>query len=406
MKKIIYIFFALIVTILFIPSAMAEEDNLVNIYLFHQESCPHCQKEIKLLDKLDEEYSNIKIYKYEIGSEENKKLFDDVANLLQIKVSGVPFTIIGEKTFVGFSDENSKKSFTAAIEYYSKYGYEDKVGTFIGNIPLPTLPKNENDIKFEEYMEDYGNYSFDLPLVGKVETKNLTLPLIAILIGLIDGFNPCAMWILLFLISMLIGMHDKKKMMILGFAFLFASAFAYFLLMLAWLNVSKILTSVVFVRCIIGIIAIILGLFNLINSFRKKDDGCTVTDDKKRNKIFERIKKFTKEKNIWIALGGVIALAIGVNIIELACSAGLPLMFTEILSMNNLSKFSEIAYILLYILFFMIDDIIVFLISLFTLKITGLSTKYGKISKVVGGLILVILGFLLIFFPNIVMLNF
>jgi len=405
MKKILYV---LLLFIMLIPNVYAEEENknLVNIYLFHSDSCSHCKKEKELLKELEKEYSNIKIYKYEISEGENSKLLGEVSHLLGARVGGVPFTVIGGKYFSGFSEENGKKTFVSTIEYYSKYGYKDVVGEYIGDIELPSYEINEDAISVEEFIKGYGNYIFDLPLIGEIETKDLTLPLIAVVIGLIDGFNPCAMWILLFLISMLIGMKDKKRMFIIGTTFLFTSAFVYFLLMLLWLNVASLLTTVVWIRCLIGITAVILGLYNFVSTIRKKEDGCTVVNDKKRNKIFDKIKKITTEKSLLLALIGVIVLAVSVNIIELACSAGLPLIFTEILSLNDLPRLLEIVYIIIYILFFLIDDLVVFTIAMVTLKLTGLSTKYGKVSKIIGGLILIIMGILLIFFPNIVMLNF
>jgi len=402
MKKILYL---LVLFLLFIPNTYAKE-KVVNIYLFHSDSCPHCKKEIKLLDELEKKYSNIKVYKYEINNKENSELLKEVSGLLNAKVGGTPFTIIGNKYYNGYSDTNSKKTFSATIEYFGKYGYDDIVGKYIGNIEIQDYEEKENIPSLEEYINDYGNYTFKLPLLGEVNTKNLAIPIVAIVIGLIDGFNPCAMWILLFLISMLIGMKDKKRMLIIGTTFLVTSAVVYFLLMLMWLNVASILNSIIWVRILIGFVAIFGGLYNLITTFRKKDNGCNVVDSKKRNKIFDKIKKFTKEKNLFLALVGVITLAVSVNIVELACSAGLPLIFTEILSLNNVPKSLEIIYILLYILFFLLDDLIIFFIAMITLKLTGFSTKYGKISKIVGGIILVIMGILLIFFPNIVMLNF
>jgi len=391
---------------MFIPNTYAKEDkNIVNIYLFHSNSCPHCKKEIKLLDELEESYPNIRVYKYEINEQENSLLLEEVSELLNAKVGGTPFTIIGNKYYNGYSEENTKKVFSATIEYFSEYGYDDVVGKYIGDIEIPAYEINEEAPLLEDYIEDYGNYTFKLPLIGEINTKDLAIPVIAIVIGLIDGFNPCAMWILLFLISMLIGMKDKKRMFIIGSTFLITSAVVYFLLMLVWLNVASILTGIVWIRTLIGLVAIIGGLYNLITTFKKKESGCNVVDSKKRNKIFDKIKKFTKEKNLFIALVGV-TLAVSVNIIELACSAGLPLIFTEILSLNNIPKSLEIIYILLYVIFFLLDDLIIFFIAMITLKLTGFSTKYGKISKIVGGIILAIMGVLLIFFPNIIMLNF
>lgn len=410
MSNIRKILFTLILFMCFVPSALAEtiiaHDNIVNIYLFHSDSCGHCKKELKLLNELEDKYDNIRIYKYEVSEEKNIKLFGEVTSLLGAKVTGVPFTIIGDKYYSGFSEANSKKKFMATIDYYSRYGYKDVVGEYIGDIELPSYEILEDAISIDEYIKDYGNYKFKLPIIGEINTKDLTLSLIAIVIGLIDGFNPCAMWVLLFLISMLIGMKDKKRMFVIGFTFLLTSALVYFLLMLLWLNISSLLIGVIWIRIIIGLFVIILGLFNFITTIRKKENGCSVVDDKKRNKTFDKIKAFIKEESLFLSLIGVITLAISVNIIELTCSAGLPLIFSEILSLNNLSNAMELLYIIIYILAFLFDDIVIFLIAMITLKLTGFSTKYGRISKILGGIILFIMGILLIFFPNIIMLNF
>jgi len=193
----------------------------------------------------------------------------------------------------------------------------------------------------------------------------------------------------------------------LGITFLTTSALIYLLFMLAWLNVASLLTSINFVRLLIGLVAIGGSLFNLYGYIKsRKTDGCTVVNDKKRSKIFGRIKKFTQEKNLFLAIIGVMTLAISVNIVELACSAGLPAMFIEILSVNNLTIVEEIIYIGLYMLFFLLDDLIIFFIAMTTMQLTGFSTKYGKLSKLVGGILLLLIGLLLIFKPEWLMFNF
>lgn len=411
MKKLSYIVFTLFILLLFNTNIYAKE-NTVNIYFFHSYTCPHCKSESKLLEELEKTYDNINVYKYEISEDNNTELLSQVGELFNTKITGVPFTVIGEKYYIGYSEENTKKTFISTIEYYSKYKYNDVVGELIksndykynNDISLPT-EGIEQDVTLEEFSNNFGEYTFKLPILGEVNTKNLTLPLTTIVIGLVDGFNPCAMWILIFLITMLIGMKDRKKMFILGFSFLLTSGLVYFLIMLLWLDVSKLLISVTYVRTIIGLVAIVIGLINFIKGL-KKEKGCTVVEDKKRNKIITKIKTFTTEKSLLLALFGVITLAISVNIIELACSAGLPLIYTEILSLVSVTKSEEILYLLIYIFFFLIDDIIVFTIAMFTLKVTGVSNKYSKVSKIIGGVILFIMGILLIFFPNIVMLNF
>ena len=228
------------------------------------------------------------------------------------------------------------------------------------------------------------------------------------MIGLVDGFNPCAMWVLLFLISALIGMKDRKRMFIIGFSFILTSGLVYLAILLSWINiVVKVSTSVLF-RNIIAIVAIIGGLINLRSYIKslKEDDGCDVVDDKKRKKIFTKIKSFTKEKSLLLSILGAMGLAVSINIVELACSAGLPLVFSELLTINNISGINALLYILIYILFFLIDDIIVFTIAVITMTSNGISSRFNKYSHLVGGIIMLIIGLLLILKPGWLMFTF
>ena len=408
MKRSLKILFLVICLFSFcnVVNAVSEK-NLVNIYLFHSYTCKHCKEEIKLLDELEKEYDNIKVYKYEVNENENGELLKNISEIMGSKVTGTPYTIIGNKVFSGYDYENSKGRFKGAIEYYSKYGYEDKVGEYISSIPLPSYEVKDTDPDVDEYISNYISYKVKLPLIGEVKLKNLTLPLITVVIGLADGFNPCAMWVLLFLISMLIGMKDKKRMWILGSTFLLISALIYLIFMMSWLNLANLLISVVWVRVIIAIVSLVGGIINLRGYIKhRKVSGCDVVDDKKRNRIITRIKKFTTEKNFWLAILGVIVLAISVNVVELACSAGLPVMFIEILSLNNLTAIEEIIYIVLYMLFFLLDDFVVFVIAMTTLSLTGVSSKYGNLSKLIGGILMLFIGLLLMFKPEWIMFNF
>ena len=413
MKRISKLLFVLIVFIINIIVVKADSDkNLVNIYLFHSDTCPHCKDEINFLNSIKDDYDNVKIYMYEISDSENIRLMDEVANLYDTSVSGTPFTIIGDKYFKGFSHEAYADRFTAAIDYYSDNAYQDRVGEYIGNIKLPSYKLDNNDSDksdnktVDDYIEEKTNRK--ITIFGKeINLKNMTLPIISVIIGLVDGFNPCAMWVLLFLISLLIGMKDKKRMIIIGFTFLFTSALVYLLFMIAWLNAATLLLTINWVRLIIGLVALFGAAINLSSYIKhRKDNGCDVIDDKKRSKIFDKIKKFTHEKNFALALIGAMALAVSVNIVELACSAGLPVMFIEILSMNHPSILEKVIYIGLYMLFFLLDDLIVFIIAISTMELTGFSTKYGKLSKLIGGLLLLGIGILLIFKPEWLMFNF
>lgn len=393
----------LLLLLLLIPTLVSAKE--VNLYLFHGDGCPHCAKEREYLKEIEKEYDDVNIHLYEVWYDtDNQELMEKVKKELNSSTNYVPLTIIGDKYTVGFND-NTKLMIKNNIEKCLKEECEDVVGNVLAG-----KTANETTIKKEvkEQKKDKEDSIKDLPILGKVDVKKVSLPIIAAVIGLVDGFNPCAMWVLVFLISMLLGTKDRKKMWILGLTFLFTSAFIYLLFMVAWLNVAIKMNTVIWLRITIAIIAIIAAFINLKSFYKglKKDTGCEVVDSKKRKNIIEKIKKFTLEKSLILGLLGVMTLAVSVNFIELACSAGLPLLFTQILALNNLSKLSYMIYILIYIFFFLIDDIIVFVIAMFTLKITGISNKYSKYSHLIGGIIMLLIGLLMIIKPEWLMLNF
>jgi hypothetical protein len=245
--------------------------------------------------------------------------------------------------------------------------------------------------------------SLTLPILGTIQTANLSLPALSVVFGLVDGFNPCAMWALLFLISLLLGMKDRKRMWILGTTFIVTSAFVYFLFLSAWLNFFLILGFVFWVRIVIGLIALGVGIYNLRDYHINKEGGCKVIDNEKRRKTFDKLEGIAHEKKFILALGGIILLAFAVNLIELVCSAGLPAIFTQILSISNLSSGQHYSYILIYIFFFMIDDLIVFAIAMITLHAVGVQSKYARLSRLIGGILMLIIGGLLLFKPEILM---
>ena len=418
MKKIIYVFTFLFLLIPFSVSA----NEKVNIYLFYGDGCPHCSA---LEEYLDEEYStdkDVKVYKYEVWNDSNNQtLWQKVADVIGEEAKGVPYFVIGKEVLQGYSASDAWESkVDKAIEKAKKTNYNDNVGITLGVVQGKITKDDDNSTtnydpdKKEADIDDYYNSDsnsnseskLDIPLIGTVSLKDMSIPVIAILIGLVDGFNPCAMWILIFLITMLFDYPSRKKMWILGCTFLFTSAFIYFLFMISFLNVAMFINSITILKLLIAFFALIFGGFNIYRYFKTKDVGCDVVDKNKRRKIINRIKNILSSKSFAFAIGGIILLAISVNLIELLCSLGLPVMFTEILAYNNITGVKNILYIILYIIFFLIDDLVVFFVAMKTLKITAISNKYSKYSHLIGGLIMIAIGLLMIFKPEWLMFNF
>jgi len=404
MKKFfIYVCILIFTFFLSISNVSARE---INLYFFHGDGCPHCADEEEFLEKYED--PNLKVVRYEVWyNEENSSFLNEISKSMEFDVKGVPVTIIGDTVISGYSDSLSRK-IERAIEYYEDDNNEYRDA--VSEIENGTYVKEEKEVDKDSFekkeKKSDEELTVDVPLFGNINLKSVSLTSSAVIIGLIDGFNPCAMWVLLFLISILLGMKDRRKMWAIGLSFLITSAFVYFLILISWLNIVAKVSTIIWIRNIIALVALGGGVYNIYKFFTSKDSGCDVVDDKKRKTIFSKIKKFCKEKNIILAVGGACLLAISVNLVELACSAGLPLVFGQLLALNNVSGIQGILYTLLYVAFFMIDDIIIFVIAMLTTKIAAISTKYNKYSHLIGGLIMVIIGILLLFKPSILMFNF
>lgn len=404
MKKLGSIILGIILSCLIILPVNAKENEMIKLYLFYGDGCPHCAAEKEYLAEVKEKYKNVEFVYYEVWKDiDNQQLFEKVRDELEITRTGVPLTVIGETPIIGYSESVNSK-IDRAIEFYSENEYTDVVS----KIKDGTYVKEDNDVNefLEEEEKTDEESTVEIPLIGSLNLKNVSLSTAALILGFIDGFNPCAMWVLLFLISMLIGMKNKKRMWAIGLTFLGSSAFIYMLIMLSWLNLVVEISTSILLRNIVAVIAVGGGCLNLYNYFKHQDSGCSVVDEKKRKNVFERIKKFTKEKSLILALIGTIALAFSVNIIELACSAGLPLVYTQLLALNGITGFRAFLYVLLYVIFFLMDDLIIFFVAMRTMEVTGISTKYSKYSHLIGGILMIIIGGLLLFKPEWLMFQF
>lgn len=393
--------------LVFVATPVSAQDKQINIYFFWGEGCPHCNSEKPYLEKLENDHPEVKVFDYEVWkNDKNREYLTEVGEVLNTDISGVPFTVVGDKVFVGFSEYITTKGIEDQIKYCLANTCPDSVSEIVGLSVNTDPPIIDPEEIVEENPKNDTNIipgKLDVPIFGTIDTKNLSLPAFTIVLGALDGFNPCAMWTLLFLISLLLGMKDKKRRWILGTAFIVASAFVYFLFMAAWLNLILFLGFVVWIRVLISLVAIGGGSYNLKEFFTNKASGCKVTGGEKRQQVFEKLRNITQQKKFIFALIGIIILAFAVNLVELICSAGLPVVFTQVLAMSNLPKWQYYAYMVLYITIFMLDDLFVFFTAMITLEITGISTKYARISHLIGGILMLIIGVLLILKPELLM---
>ena len=378
MKRFFY-FFALILFLGFcfsIPSRA--ESGKIELKLFYGNGCPHCALEREFLKEIKIKYQDqISFQEYEIYyNQKNAQIFSSLIKELEIETAGVPLLLIGNEHILGYAGDET----TGAK-------IENKIEKILGN--------EQEDI-------DEPNPIYLNLFSKKINLKNISLPLATILIAFVDGFNPCAMWILVFLITMLINMKDRKKLYILGTTFIFVSGLMYLLFLSAWFNFFKFIGYVYWVKVIIGIVAIICGVIHIKNGLFSKGE-CKATNQNQRQKIIQKIKNILNQKKLFFSLIGIISLAVSVNLVEIVCSAGLPAVYTNLLSTIKLSTFEYYIYLLLYVLVFMLDDLLIFFLAIKTFEISGISKKYTKMSGIVGGLIIFVIGIILIVKPELLM---
>lgn len=400
-KKIITAF---VFTLLFLSKSVSAQSLPINAYFFYGDGCPHCAQESQFIRQIiQNKYPNLKLYEYEIyNNQKNRLLLQKIANELGTRVDGIPFLIIGNQHYIGYTEGLTSELIETKIKNCSLSYCPDSLISILNitqetALNSQTIPTKSAET---ENLENKNQKIVNLPLIGEINALNFSLPILTIVMGALDGFNPCAMWTLLFLISLLLGMKDKKRMWILGATFIVASASVYFMFMAAWLNLILFLGLVIWVRIIIGLIAMIGGGYSLKEFIFNKNSGCKITGNEKRQKVFDKMRLAIQQNSLWLALGGIILLAFAVNLVELICSAGLPAVYTQILALNQMNNWQYYLYILLYILFFMIDDLLLFFVAMFTLQMTGITTKYARFSRLIGGLIMLAIGLMLIFKPG------
>lgn len=365
------------------------------IVAYVRDGCPHCAAFHAFVEKKGwtVDYREIT----QIDTQQRFRELQDVSPTLN---QGVPTVIINGHIYQGYEkDETSGTGLETVYDACKASAegctsYDDFMAT-AQNVPV----QMSGDTCLENCEADLDKYKINL-MGYEVDLLSYSLPGLAILLGFLDGFNPCAMWVLITLLTLLINTHDWKKVWIIGSTFLFVSGAVYYLFIAAWLNVFLLIGFNSIVQKVIGLVAIGGGAFYLYEAFGKDPNQCKVTNLSQRQKTIAKMKKLM-EVTEWPALIlGVSILAISVNMIELVCTAGLPAVFTQIIAFNNVSNLYRYALIGLFILMYMIDDFIIFAIAVTTLHATGLTTKYRRFTLIFGGFLMYGLGLLLIFAPE------
>lgn len=384
------------------PAAAQRQDPRVPVHIFYSTTCPHCTKARTFLANLAARISSIVVQGYELSADRRiESLFVELSEVHAINPPAVPLILVGDAVFVGYGEDlTSGAEIEAAVRACLVKACPDPVaprlarhglaGGMAGPVAQP--PDNVRRPPLPETVR--------IPLFGEIALKNLSLPALTVVLGAIDGFNPCAMWVLVLLIGLLMGMKDTVRMWVYGGVFLLTSAAVYFLFLSAWLNAFLFLGALPAIRIVVGVFALGAGAWYIAEFWRNPDAACKVTTPGSRQRITDRMRAAVAEPSFLAAILAIMALAIAVNMIELLCSAGIPAVYTHLLAMSGLSSAAHYGYLLLYTLIFLLDDVLVFAVAMITLRQAGLIGTYARYSHLVGGVVLFAVGALLLLRPE------
>ncbi len=316
MKKKFLIVLLLVICFLIVGgnSVLASSEK-VNLTVFTSKGCPHCVAEVEFLSDLQAEFPDLEIMALEVSqNSDNIQLFTDVGRELGIDVGSVPLTVVGEKYLVGFGENTTGPKIIALVEKCQADGCSDIVGEIVekNNYSLEEsviVKSSKDNLVSEKKDKSSDSETVSVPILGDIDTKNVSLALVTVAIAAVDGFNPCAMWVLLFLITLLLGLKDRRKMWFFGIVFLVASAFVYFLFLSAWLNIFLFIGSLFWVKLIVAGVAIFGGIYSLRDFIVSKNSGCKVTGQKQKGKIVGYFQKVVSSKTLWFSVLGLVALA-------------------------------------------------------------------------------------------------
>ena len=344
-----------------------------DLEVFVRTGCPHCEAAKIFLDELRRERPSLQIDIYDVA--ENSVARQRLASLAVergLANIGVPTFLIGTELIVGFLSAD-----TTGAEIRARLDQNTQ-----GAAPSPAVE------------------SIQTKWFGEFRVRSLGLPLFTVVIGLLDGFNPCSMWVLIFMLSLLAGLANRPKMLLIAGAFIAVEGIAYFAFMAAWLNMFLLIGLSRITELILGSIAGLAGVIN-IKDFWAFQRGISLSiPDAAKPGLYARMRRILQAENILAALLGTVILAVLVQAVELACTAGLPALYTRILTMQQLDRWVYYGYLALYNVAYMLDDVLVLAIGVITMSHYRLQEREGRWLKLISGIVMVGLSVVIIVKPH------
>ncbi len=382
------------------PAPSLSEDGFeTTIYFFWGDGCPHCAKAEPFLEQLTKDNPSLKLEAFEVYYvEENQQLFRQFTAAYGFEPYSVPTIFMGDQYWVGFSD-SIQSQIESAVQNCLQLGCPDRGGGLLTKTDLdetiPSIPTPEADAA------PAGANVIDIPLIGKIDLSSQSLLISTLLISFVDGFNPCSIWVLSILLAMTLQTQSRKKVLIIGLVFISVTAFIYALFIAGLFTVLTFVNFTGWIQVIVAVVALFFALVNIKDYFWYKEGLSFTIDDQKKPGIYKRMRNILNAgDSIWGLVGGTVVLAAGVSIVEFSCTAGFPVIWTNLLSAQQVPFTQFLLLLLVYMLIYQLDELGIFLAAVFTLRSSKLEEKHGRLLKLVGGMLMLTLAGVMLVKPS------
>lgn len=370
--------------------AMAARAGSIDVELYVGEGCPHCAAARGFLDDVVRERPEVELKVFDVRADPQAlSRLQTLAREAGIAQPGVPTIRIGTTLVVGFdSPATTGARLRALLDSAGPATPPATEAAASATVAEPACPADSS----------LGCKAPDEPTValpfggGTLSVNDVGLPLFTVIIGALDGFNPCSMWVLILMIGMLASLQDRQRMLAIVGTFVAVQAIAYYAFMAAWLNLFLLIGLSRASEIAIGCLAIIAGAINLKDVVAPGRGVSLSIPQSARPGIYERLRAILNAERLWPAIAGVIVLGVLVQIVELMCTSGFPALYTRILTLRTLDPASYYGYLALYDAMYMLDDIGVLGIGVVTLSGRRLQEKEGRLLKLIAGLAMIGLG--------------
>lgn len=360
------------------------EPQQVIVHFFSGAGCPHCEEERPFLARLGAARPGVVISEREVWhNEENGRLFRALMGAAKVKQAGVPATIVGNRLFLGFS-ESTRKGIEDAVDACLRSSCPDAVGLLAARgMGL----QEERTAVFA-------------PFAGELDPARLSLPVFTVIIAVLDSFNPCAFFVLLFLLSLLIHTRARARMLMIGGVFVLASSLVYFLFMAAWLTVFMVIGRLQAITAGAGLVAAAAGALNVKDFFFFKTGPTLSIPEAAKPKLFGRMRRLLASSSPAAMLGGAAVLALAANAYELLCTAGFPMIYTRVLTLRGFSPGVYYSYLALYAVVYALPLAVIVVVMTATLGANKMTEWQGRRLKLLSGMMMISLGAVLAFKPE------